>query len=178
MPFRSLAAVLFWTFSQFSIAAPATSLRVTSCPAYRFINCPLAPMNYVGQPTSVWVYAVDASGARATDYTGTISITSADPLAVLPPPHTLTLADQSGFLFSVTLNTLQSSGLSLPVFATDAENHLSGSGSFLLSAALPPSSPVVVAVPTLSTYGLGLLAAAVALSAACTLRFREKRRDS
>ena len=49
--------------------------------------------------------AYDAYGNVATGYTGTVALTSSDPLAELPPSNTFTLADAGKLGFSVTLET-------------------------------------------------------------------------
>ena len=51
------------------------------------------------------VTAHDAYGNVATGYTGTVSLTSSDPHAVLPPTYTFTSYDQGTHTFSVTLQT-------------------------------------------------------------------------
>ncbi|MHB8875916.1 MAG: PKD domain-containing protein [Myxococcaceae bacterium] len=55
--------------------------------------------------------ARDGFGNVATDYTGTVSFTSSDPLATLPPPAGFTLANAGTRSFSLTLATLGAQSL-------------------------------------------------------------------
>src|SRR5258707_559108 len=58
-----------------------------------------APSLLDGSP-SITVRALSQSNRIATSYLGTISFTSSDPLAVLPPSYTFTVADLGVHTFS------------------------------------------------------------------------------
>jgi hypothetical protein len=74
---------------------PATTLKVTG---------PLTAVS--GTATSVTVTVFDQYGNIATNYTGTVHLTSTDGAATLPADYTFTTADNGMHTFSVTLNTL------------------------------------------------------------------------
>lgn len=60
-----------------------------------------------GSPVDVEVRVVDAFGNVVTDYEGTVTLTSSDPLAVLPPATTFTPEDEGIRVFGgVTLRTM------------------------------------------------------------------------
>src|SRR5439155_19299880 len=56
----------------------------------------------VGYPVPVTLHATDFFGGPATDYTGTLSLTSSDPNAILPASYTFTAADHGSHTFYVT----------------------------------------------------------------------------
>lgn len=149
-------------------AAPAVALVVNCIP-----SASLPPgtcfTHTSGQPFTFWVVAVDATNQLATDYTGTVSITSSDPTATLPPDHTFTQADGSLVAFAITLNSL---GPNNPPFqtvtATDSRNGLIGNQNFVVAAA----SSVAYPTPTLSTQGQLLLGALLFVLAIFSLRSR------
>src|SRR5205823_2318795 len=58
-----------------------------------------------GVPTAVTVVALDASGHRVPDYTGTVSLTSSDGQVTLPADYTFTASDNGSHLFSATFAT-------------------------------------------------------------------------
>src|SRR5262245_38500696 len=58
-----------------------------------------------GGTMSVTVTALDDAGHTATDYTGTVQLTSSDPAAVLPGSYTFTAADAGQHTFTVQLQT-------------------------------------------------------------------------
>ena len=93
-----------------------------------------------GQASSVTVTATDAYGNTATDYTGTVTLTSSDGAATLPSAHTFTGANAGVYSFSgVILNTIGTHSLA----ATDT---LTG------SITGTQSGISVIAVPALSTF--------------------------
>jgi hypothetical protein len=71
-----------------------------------------------GVPFVATVTAMDSWGNRATQYTGTVHLTSSDGQAVLPADYTFTASDAGSHQFSVTLNTPGSQS----VTATDVLN--------------------------------------------------------
>jgi hypothetical protein len=76
-------------------AKKAIALRLTPTP-----NTPGA-----GQQFSLVVAAIDASGATAGGYRGTVHLTSSDPAAVLPADFTFAAADNGVKQVNVTLTT-------------------------------------------------------------------------
>jgi hypothetical protein len=108
-----------------------------------------------------YVYAVDATGEQVPNYTGTVTFTSTDPAAVLPPPYTFDPAVDGGVLTffggqnpSIAIfNTLGVQTLTV----TDAANQFSGSASIIVHA-----NQFTAGVPTLSRAGV---VAAIALLA-------------
>ncbi len=65
-----------------------------------------------GSGLSVTVTAKDAYGNIATSYTGTVSLTSTDPQAVLPGPYTFVAGDNGSHAIPVTLKTAGSQTVS------------------------------------------------------------------
>ena len=76
-------------------AAAAKTLAVTGFPT----------SDTAGTPVRVTVTAYDAYGNVATGYTGTVTLTSSDPHAVLPLSYTFVAADAGQHSFTVTLDT-------------------------------------------------------------------------
>lgn len=65
---------------------------------------PAGPLT-AGQSVSVTVTALDAAGQTATDYVGTVQLTSSDGQAQLPSAYTFTAADAGQHTFTVQLQT-------------------------------------------------------------------------
>jgi hypothetical protein len=85
-----------------------------------------------GVPTNVTVVALDASGHRVSDYTGTVSFSSSDANAILPANYTFTASDHGVHTFQVTFQTTGSQ----TVTATDtATSSITGQVSTTVSAA-------------------------------------------
>jgi hypothetical protein len=59
-----------------------------------------------GAPGNLTVTAYDPFNNVATGYTGTVTVTSSDPQATLPPPHHYQASDAGTFTFGVTLRTV------------------------------------------------------------------------
>lgn len=93
----------------------------------------LAPEHVTaGVPTNVTVVALDASGHRVPDYTGTVSFSSSDANAILPANYTFTTSDHGIHTFQVTFQTTGSQ----TVTATDtATSSVTGQASTTVSAA-------------------------------------------
>jgi len=152
-----LAAILFAGATSVK-AAPATNLVISSCGPQVVQNC-LPSIHYFNTPIPFWVLAVDSTGALATNYTGTVVITTNPSASTSPASHTFTLADNSSFQFSTQLNvSLGGSGIAdpIPLFvsATDVINSLSGAATFSL---VPPPQIVAAAAPMLSAPTAALL---------------------
>ena len=71
-----------------------------------------------GQPNTVVVQALDASGNRATNFVGTVSFSSTDPCATLPPSTSLNAGDQGMRTFSNALTYRQSGSQTLTATAS------------------------------------------------------------
>jgi hypothetical protein len=85
-----------------------------------------------GVPANVTVIALDASGHRVTDFTGTVSLTSSDAAATLPANYTFTASDHGSHTFQVTFATTGSQ----TVTATDtATSSVTGQASTTVDAA-------------------------------------------
>ncbi|MEI7902659.1 MAG: autotransporter-associated beta strand repeat-containing protein, partial [bacterium] len=90
-----------------------------------------------GQSSSVTVTATDAYGNTATDYTGTVTLTSSDGAASLPGSHIFEGADAGVYRFiNVTLNSIGTYAI------TAGDGNLTGTQSGIS----------VTAVPALSTF--------------------------
>ena len=74
-------------------AAGASSLTVTGFPAFKT----------AGAPNNLTVTVYDAYGNVAIGYTGTVSLTSSDPRAILPSSYTFTAADVGQHSFAIAL---------------------------------------------------------------------------
>jgi hypothetical protein len=79
------------------------TLTVTAGPATRLELTPDGGIAYSGVPFGVTVTAYDAHGNVATGYTGTVTFSSTDGMATLPPDYTFTAADNGTHPFGVTL---------------------------------------------------------------------------
>jgi hypothetical protein len=100
-------------------------ITVNPAPASQFVLT--APSSATaGVPFSVTVTAEDSFGHTVTDYTGTVSISSNDYRAVLPPDYTFTAADAGMRTFSVTLAGATEVAT---ISATDYTNGISGSAT-------------------------------------------------
>ena len=98
-----------------------------------------------GEVVPLTVYAVDALGSTDAAYTSTVTFTSTDPLATLPPTYTFAAADQGIHLFLAS-TAFQTLGFQT-VSASDATNGISGSASVtIIDLAVP--------VPAITTAGL------------------------
>ncbi len=159
-------AFLLFIVGNIANAAPATALIVNPCGPSVVQTCS-ETIHPLSQAFTFWVVAVDSVGALATNYSGTVNITSSDPSAVLPLAHTFTPADGSVFAFTITLNSL---GLNNPptqsVTATDSLNALSGNHVFFVV------SPTAAAAVPISTHTLVLLVALLSILALRTLQLR------
>jgi hypothetical protein len=108
-----------------------------------------------GSPMRVTVRAVDASGAVDSGFSGTVALTSTDPGAVLPGPHTFTAADKGVYTFTFTPGTVGNQS----VTATDtAGTPAAASTPHPVSVAAAPAQPmftdlnVPTVPPGLSTF--------------------------
>jgi hypothetical protein len=108
-----------------------------------------------GVPTSVTVIALDASGHRVTDFTGTVSLTSSDAAAALPTAYTFTANDHGSHTFQVTFQTTGSQSVTATDTATgsvtgqasttvDAVGAVTHFGVFVLGRAADGSATQVV----------------------------------
>ena len=95
--------------------------------------------------------AYDAYGNMATGYTGTVSLTSSDPQAVLPANYTFTTADDGKHTFAVTLETAGTQTIT----ATDtATSGLTATESGIVVQAAAAQTLTVTGFPTSDTAGM------------------------
>ena len=87
------------------ITAAQSGITVQAAAAKSFTVTDFPVVDTAGAPITVTVTAYDAYGNVATGYTGTVSLSSSDPLAVLPSIYTFVAADAGKHNFSVTLET-------------------------------------------------------------------------
>ncbi len=129
-------------------AAPASTLKVTGFPK----------SDTGGTAGHVVVTAYDAYGNVATGYTGTVSLTSSDPQAVLPASFTFP-GTTGTYTFAVTLDSAGTQSIT----ATDtAISSITGTESGILVRVIPQitwsaPAPVVYGTP-LGTAQLGAVA--------------------
>ena len=96
------------------------------------------------------VTAYDAYGNVATGYTGTVSLTSSDPHAVLPSSYTFTAADAGQHSFAVTLDTAGTQSIT----ATDtATSSITGTESGIAVQAAAAKTLTITGFPTSDTAG-------------------------
>jgi len=140
---------------------PAVRILVTSSPCAFGALCPDTPpplptTAVSGAEFGIYVAAVDAALGRDTEYSGTLTLSSSDPLATLPSSYTFVPADRGTRGFSVVLRTLGDQVISV----SDSENKLiPGTLVMTVEAGQVPDS-----IPTLSLelrIALALILAAV-----------------
>ncbi len=112
----------------------------------------------VGKQFTFWVVAQDAGHGVATNYTGTVHITSSDPTATLPPDYTFTTADNGIAPFAMTFNSVTTSHVPSEetVTATDNRNSLTGFQYFAVFVASPAPPTPATALGALSTAVLAV----------------------
>jgi len=130
-----------------SLPQSFTSDAATTNPAARF-RVATTGFSGTGGAINVTVTALDATGARASGYTGTVRFASSDAAAALPTNYTFTAGEQGQSTFSVTLNTTGSQLITV-VDAGDA--NVSGATSVCVGSG--PCGPVVNTDK--SSYGSG-----------------------
>jgi hypothetical protein len=109
-----------------------------------------------GQPINVVVEALDASGHRVPDYTGTVTLTSpTDSSATVPSAYTFTAADAGKHTFQVTFSSGSGTGQQTITAIDNSSPQLTGSVSTNLTApntvthfAVKVPDNVQVGVPT------------------------------
>lgn len=121
--------------------APVVALKVSAPPAAT-----------MAQKSKVTVYAVDAFGNVNFDYTGSITLTSSDALATLPPAFSFTARDKGQHAFPVTLNTpaLQSITAADGSLSTSARIVVAGSTAVVLIQP-DPEDPAKTALVVIGT---------------------------
>jgi hypothetical protein len=91
--------MLAGSVSSFSWGAGIATYKAADTTAHFSVTASTANPAF-GIPFSVTVTAQDLSNATATGYTGTVHLTSSDPLASLPADFTFTAADQGTHTFT------------------------------------------------------------------------------
>ena len=131
---------------------PALTASVPSTPSFAVnpgaatkLVMGVSSSTIVNAPLAVGVTAEDAYDNVDTNYTGTVSLTSTDGLAVLPAAHAFTGGDAGTYSFSVTLKTIGSQTVS------------AGDGALNVT-----SGPISVAIGSASTFSLTGVPASVA----------------
>ena len=151
-----------------AIAFPATQLEINCIPS----NIPpvsTACFNEtVGRPFTFWVIAQDAGHGAATNYTGTVHITSSDPTATLPPDYTFTAADNGIAPFVMTFHSVTTANIPSQetVVATDSGNGIS---EFQYFAVFEPAA-TTSAAPALDAISMAILIGSLALLGGLALK--------
>ena len=121
-------------------AAAASTLKVTGFPT----------SDTAGTANNVVVTAYDAYGNVATGYTGTVSLTSSDPHAVLPSSYTFAAAAAGQHNFSVTLDTSGTQSIT----ATDTvTSSITGTESGITVQAAAAKTFTIAGLPATVTAG-------------------------
>ncbi len=137
--------------SNSSITITTPSITVTPAAAKVFSLVVSSNGATVGTPLSATLTAKDAYGNLATNYTGTVQLTSSDGAAVLTPPtYTFNTNDAGVHTFSVTFAT---SGAQT-VTATDANNSALTTTS--ASVAVTPAAPLNLTASAVSSSQINL----------------------
>ena len=134
--------------SSSSLSASETGIAVQAAPAKTFAIGGFPSVIMASASHAVTVTAYDAYGNVATGYTGTVLLTSSDPLAVLASSYTFTALDAGSHQFAVALATAGAQSIT----ATDAANlSVSGSETGITVRAIPVvtwSSPASIGYGT------------------------------
>ena len=94
-----------------SVTGTSSGITVNSSSATTMTAAAPSPTT-AGSGLSVTVTAKDTYGNIATGYTGTVGLTSTDPIAVLPGPYTFVAGDNGSYSLPVTLETVGSQTVS------------------------------------------------------------------
>ncbi len=131
-----------WTIAASDGSSSGTSGAVVVSPGATSTLTVSAPaIATAGTPASVTVTAKDAYGNTTTGYTGTVSLTSTDPLAPALGSHTFSGGDAGVYAFSATLKTAGSQTIS------------AGDGSLTASSGAVTVSPASVSTSTSTVTG-------------------------
>lgn len=134
---------------------------IETCPA----TPPPPPTTAVsGVAFGIYIAAVDGTGGGDTTYTGTVTFSSSDPLATLPPNYTFVPADRGVKAFSVVLRTL---GVQTVTVSDPGNNLVPGTLVMTVTGAQTPES-----IPALSLEGRVLLAVMLGAAGILFLRLR------
>jgi len=140
-------------------AAPATQL-VLSNDFCLIEPCgphpPPARVATSGVSFEIFVTALDGQFALDFGYLGTISFTSTDPLATLPPSHTFLPKDRGDRAFSAVLRTLGEQTITV----TDSEGKLVPGILVMTVTGIAPAEPI----PSISGWAKILFLLALALT--------------
>ncbi len=102
-----------------------------------------------GAAASITVTAYDLYGNLATNYTGTVSLTSTDPKAVLPASYMFAAADKGSHTFPVTLETVGMQSIT----ATDASTGIKSTESGIAVRAAAAKTLAITGLPSTVTAG-------------------------
>ena len=132
-------------------AAALNSLVVTGFPA----------SDTAGAAGSLTVTAYDIYGNLATNYTGTVSLTSSDLRAVLPASYPFTAADAGKHTFPVTLETSGTQSIT----ATDSKSGVKNTESNIVVQAAAAKTLTIMGLPATVTAGTAYTIAVTAYDA-------------
>ncbi len=132
-------------------AAALNSLVVTGFPG----------SDTAGAAGDVTVAAYDIYGNLATDYTGTVSLTSTDPRAVLPAAYPFTAADAGKHTFAVTLETVGTQSIT----ATDSSSGIKSTESNIVVQAAGAKTLAITGLPSSVVAGSSYKIAVTAFDA-------------
>jgi hypothetical protein len=136
------------------------ALESRAVPTTTHFNVSLPLAATAGNTVNVTVTALDGSSNLATDYTGTVQLTSSDAKAVLPGTYTFVAADHGQHTFSVQLQT---AGTPTVVVKDTANGSITGSVSLtLIPAAL---DHLALVIPSSASSGTPFTAQVVAQDA-------------
>ena len=144
------------------ITAAQSGITVQAAAAKSFTVTDFPVVDTAGAPITVTVTAYDAYGNVATGYTGTVSLTSSDPCAVLPSSFTFP-GTTGTHIFAVTLETAGAQSIT----ATDAvTSSIKGTETGIMVQAAAASTPQITwGSPAPIVYGTPLGAAQLDASA-------------
>ncbi|HLB46891.1 MAG TPA: hypothetical protein VJL59_07680, partial [Anaerolineales bacterium] len=92
-------------------SATSAAFDITGSTALLFVISALPADVTAGQPVTITVTAIEASGSVSTDYLGTIAFQSSDAQALLPANYAFTSNDRGSHAFNVTFKTIGTQSL-------------------------------------------------------------------
>jgi subtilisin family serine protease len=132
-----------------SLTATESNIVVQAAALHSLVVSGFPTSDTAGTAGSITVTAYDIYGNLATDYTGTVTLTSSDPKAVLPASYTFTTADDGKHTFSATLKTAGTQSIT----ATDTASGIDGTESNIVVVPAALQSLAVAGFPTPDTAG-------------------------
>jgi hypothetical protein len=131
------------------LSATRIGIAVSVAAASRLVLAGYPPSGTAGLAANFTVTAEDAFGNTVTNYAGTVSFSSSDGQAVLPPTYTFSTADDGSRSFTITLKTAGNQSLTV----TDRANKLTTTlGAITVNSAAV--SQLATAFPPSTTAGI------------------------